>query len=173
MSTVSRPDIAKLQEDIGEPLGSVPCGVCGKPRRPLECCPDSSCPGGVDGAVSIKPPEGVLMNTAPPVAMGAPANEIVLDMPVLVIRFGRGKCIVQDPIGTIVAIDDAPSKIKDGSSSLGLAKLLRAALTSTVAIEFDDDPKDTEKQEAKELTFTESRAVSDAIVKWSVELGKP
>lgn len=158
MSAVDRPDISELQEDLG-PVVTEPI------KNPFDA------PGITPRGPTIKTPEGVPMNLTPPVASGAPTNEIVLDMPVLVIRFGRGKCTVQDPIGTVVAIDDAPSKMKDGSSSLELANLLRTALTSTTTIEFDKI--DESNPEIKDITFTESRTISDAIVKWSVELGKP
>lgn len=165
MTTVPRPDISKLQEDLG-----------GKPD-PVVTEPITNPFVGP----TIKTPEGVPMNLDPPVTTGAPANEIVLDMPVLVISFGRGKCIVQDPIGTLVALEDAPSKMVDGSSATEIASLLRNALTSTTRIEFDKDRLGVDgavvvgdvEDDAKQLTFTETRAVSDAIVKWSVELGKP
>lgn len=160
-----------------------PCLGCGKPKHPGTVCDNRACvaaedrfgPGATEPApginpFEINPPKGV--DLAPAATTGAPAApEIEATIPVVVIRFKRGRCIFEDPIDTLVALEDAPSKLQNGTAT-ELANLLRESVTSTARIEWNDGEDTIEKQEAKQLTYTETRAISDALVRWSEALGK-
>lgn len=154
----------------------VPCAGCGNPKNPAFVCKILGCSTrGIRPGFDIKPPEGVALASA-----GAPpANEIIADIPVVVIRFKRGRAIFENPIDTLVALEDAPNKMQTGTAG-EQAGLLREALTSTAKIEFEKDRLGVDgavvvadvEDEPNQLTFTETRAISDALVEWSKTLGK-
>lgn len=192
--TIARSDMSHILEDVGDPRGGevipgsvkiepgiveAPCSGCGKPKDPAVYCNEPGCKAARDRhgpratepipgiePFEINPPKGV---TLAPASTGQPAEEIQATIPVVVIRFKRGRCIIENPIDTIVALEDAPSKLNTGSAS-ELAGLLRQALTSTTKIEFDR--VEGAENQPDQLTFTETRAINDALFKWSETLGK-